>query len=94
MTKAGLLLAISSLPSRFGIGDLGKSAYEFVDILKQAGTRIWQVLPLTPLGFGNSPYQSSSSFAGDEIYISLEKLADYGLLEEASLKKLMQTLKK
>ncbi|AEB27453.1 4-alpha-glucanotransferase (amylomaltase) [Francisella cf. novicida Fx1] len=94
MTKAGLLLAISSLPSRFGIGDLGKSAYEFVDILKQAGTRIWQVLPLTPLGFGNSPYQSSSSFAGDEIYISLEKLADYGLLEEASLKKLNANSKK
>ncbi|AJI73100.1 hypothetical protein FTDG_00097 [Francisella tularensis subsp. novicida GA99-3548] len=94
MTKAGLLLAISSLPSRFGIGDLGKSAYEFVDILKQAGTRIWQVLPLTPLGFGNSPYQSSSSFAGDEIYISLEKLADYGLLEGSSLKKLNANSKK
>ncbi|AEB28335.1 4-alpha-glucanotransferase [Francisella hispaniensis] len=88
MRKAGLLLAISSLPSQFGIGDLGKSAYEFVDIIKQANTKIWQVLPLTPLGFGNSPYQSSSSFAGDEIYISLEKLADYGLLEESSLKKL------
>ncbi|XSZ47409.1 4-alpha-glucanotransferase [Francisella noatunensis] len=56
--------------------------------LKQANTKIWQVLPLTPLGFGNSPYQSSSSFAGDEIYISLEKLADYGLLEESSLKNL------
>lgn len=88
MRKSGLLLAISSLPSQFGIGDLGKSAYEFVDILKQANTKIWQVLPLTPLGFGNSPYQSSSSFAGDEIYISLEKLADYGLLEESSLKNL------
>ncbi|AJI47821.1 4-alpha-glucanotransferase [Francisella philomiragia] len=88
MKKSGLLLAISSLPSQFGIGDLGKSAYEFVDILKQANTKIWQVLPLTPLGFGNSPYQSSSSFAGDEIYISLEKLADYGLLEESSLKSL------
>lgn len=88
MKKSGLLLAISSLPSQFGIGDLGKSAYEFVDILKQANTKIWQVLPLTPLGFGNSPYQSSSSFAGDEIYISLEKLADYGLLEQSSLKSL------
>ncbi|MEY8765135.1 MULTISPECIES: 4-alpha-glucanotransferase [Francisella] len=88
MKKSGLLLAISSLPSQFGIGDLGKSAYEFVDIIKQANTKIWQVLPLTPLGFGNSPYQSSSSFAGDEIYISLEKLADYGLLEESSLKSL------
>ncbi|ORU23740.1 4-alpha-glucanotransferase, partial [Francisella tularensis subsp. holarctica] len=94
MRKAGLLLAISSLPSWFGIGDLGKSAYEFVDILKQASIRIWQVLPLTTLGFGNSPYQSSSSFAGDEIYISLEKLADYGLLEESSLKKLNANSKK
>ncbi|AJI53172.1 4-alpha-glucanotransferase [Francisella philomiragia] len=88
MKKSGLLLAIASLPSQFGIGDLGKSAYEFVDVLKQANTKIWQVLPLTPLGFGNSPYQSSSSFAGDEIYISLERLADYGLLEESSLKSL------
>ncbi|QWU99775.1 4-alpha-glucanotransferase [Francisella salimarina] len=88
MKKSGLLLAISSLPSQFGIGDLGKSAYEFVDIIKQANIKIWQVLPLTPLGYGNSPYQSSSSFAGDEIYISLEKLADYGLLEESSLKSL------
>ncbi|MEY8767760.1 4-alpha-glucanotransferase [Francisella philomiragia] len=88
MKKSGLLLAISSLPSQFGIGDLGKSAYEFVDIIKQANIKIWQVLPLTPLGYGNSPYQSSSSFAGDEIYISLEKLADYGLLEELSLKSL------
>ncbi|MBK2026144.1 4-alpha-glucanotransferase [Francisella philomiragia] len=88
MKKSGLLLAISSLPSQFGIGDLGKSAYEFIDIIKQANTKIWQVLPLTPLGFGNSPYQSSSSFAGDEIYISLEKLVDYGLLEKSSLKSL------
>lgn len=68
MKKAGLLLDISSLPSQFGIGDLGESTYEFVDIFKQTDTKIWQVLLLTPLGFGNSPHQSSSSFAGDEIY--------------------------
>ncbi|MEY8715575.1 4-alpha-glucanotransferase [Francisella philomiragia] len=88
MKKSGLLLAISSLPSQHGIGDLGKNAYEFINILKQKNINIWQVLPLTPLGYGNSPYQASSSFAGDEIYISLEKLVDYGLLEKSSLKSL------
>ncbi|MBK2267874.1 4-alpha-glucanotransferase [Francisella philomiragia] len=88
MKKSGLLLAISSLPSQFGIGDLGENAYEFINILKQKNINIWQVLPLTPLGYGNSPYQASSSFAGDEIYISLEKLVDYGLLEKSSLKNL------
>ncbi|AXH30718.1 MULTISPECIES: 4-alpha-glucanotransferase [Francisella] len=86
MKKTGLLLAISSLPSQFGIGDLGKTAYEFVDILKQANIKIWQVLPLTPLGYGNSPYQSSSSFAGDEIYIAIDKLVEIELLDTVSLK--------
>ncbi|ALB01468.1 4-alpha-glucanotransferase [Francisella persica ATCC VR-331] len=85
MKKAGLLLAIASLPSQFGIGDLGESAYEFVDIIKQIGTKIWQVLPLTPLGFGNSPYQSSSSFAGDEIYIAVDKLVEISLLDSKDL---------
>ena len=88
MKKAGILLAVSSLPSQHGIGDLGKSAYEFVDVLKQKNINIWQVLPLTPLGYGNSPYQARSSFAGDEIYISLEKLAGYGLLEKSTLENL------
>jgi len=82
MKKIGVLLAISSLPSDFGIGDLGANAYEFIDILKQSKVSVWQVLPLTPLGFGNSPYQSSSSFAGDEIYIAIDKLVEKGLLND------------
>ena len=86
MEKTGVLLAISSLPSHFGIGDLGKNAYKFVDILKQANIKIWQVLPLTPLGYGNSPYQSSSSFAGDEIYIAIDSLVEIGLLGESDIK--------
>ncbi|MFC4892008.1 4-alpha-glucanotransferase [Pseudofrancisella aestuarii] len=87
MRKAGVLLAISSLPSDFGIGDLGKRAYEFVDILKEMKVKIWQVLPLTPLGFGNSPYQSSSSFAGDEIYIGIDQLIKEGLLNSSDIEK-------
>ena len=85
MKKAGVLLAISSLPSNFGIGDLGAKAYEFVDILKSSKISVWQVLPLTPLGFGNSPYQSSSSFAGDEIYIAIDKLVEQGLLNNKDI---------
>lgn len=80
MRKAGALLAVASLPSNYGIGDFGQSAYDFVDILVQMNMKVWQVLPLNPLGFGNSPYQPYSSFAGDEIYISLDKLVDLGLL--------------
>lgn len=94
MRKAGVLLAISSLPSDFGIGDLGNKAYEFVDILKDMKIKIWQVLPLTPLGFGNSPYQSSSSFAGDEIYIGIDKLIEDGLLSSSDAEKFNVSLDK
>lgn len=85
MKTKGILLAVSSLPSQYGIGDLGSNAYKFVDILAKNKTQIWQVLPLTSLGYGNSPYQSSSSFAGDKIYICLNKLVEYGLLTTESL---------
>jgi 4-alpha-glucanotransferase len=78
--KAGALLAVSSLPSLYGIGDLGDSAYQFVDILKSMHIKLWQVLPLNPLGYGNSPYQAYSSFAGDELYISIDRLIEWGLL--------------
>ena len=71
---AGLLLAISSLPGTMGIGDLGKNAYELVHKLHRSGIKTWQILPLNPVGYGNSPYQTYSSFAGDEIYISIEDL--------------------
>ena len=78
--KAGALLAISSLPSNYGVGDFGHSAYQFIDILVSMKMKIWQVLPLNPLGFGNSPYQSYSSFAGDPLYISIDRLVADGLL--------------
>jgi 4-alpha-glucanotransferase len=86
MKKAGCLMPVSSLPSLYGIGDFGSTAYEFIDILSAMGMKIWQVLPLNPLGFGNSPYQAYSSFAGDEIYINIDKLVDICLLEANDIK--------
>lgn len=83
MRQSGILLPLSSLASDYGIGELGKEAVEFVDIMKEAGVSIWQLLPLNPLGYGNSPYQPYSSYAGDEIYISLSLLVEEGLLKEA-----------
>lgn len=82
MREAGLLMPVSALPSGYGVGDFGKSSFEFIDYLKGCGLRIWQILPLNPLGYGNSPYQPYSSFAGDEIYIDVEKLYAMGLLGE------------
>ncbi|MCC2645921.1 MAG: malQ [Burkholderiales bacterium] len=79
-------MPVSSLPSLYGIGDFGNTAYEFIDILSAMGMKIWQVLPLNPLGFGNSPYQAYSSFAGDEIYINIDKLVDNCLLEANDIK--------
>ena len=78
-------MPISSLPSNYGIGDFGKEAYAFVDKIKDAKVKIWQILPLNPLGYGNSPYQPLSSQAGDEIFISLDGLKDDGLLNEDEL---------
>lgn len=80
---AGILLPISSLNSGEGVGDFGKAAYNFIDIISDIGFKIWQILPLNPLGYGNSPYQPYSSYAGDEIYISLEKLFEEKLLRES-----------
>ena len=74
-------MPVSSLPSRTGVGELGKETYEFLDILKKAGVKIWQVLPMNPLGYGNSPYQPYSSCAGDELYLSLDLLFEEGLLK-------------
>jgi 4-alpha-glucanotransferase len=76
--SSGVLLHISSLPSYGGIGDLGPAAYEFVDFLAAAKQHIWQVLPLGPTGYGNSPYAASSAFAGNPFFISLEFLSDWG----------------
>jgi len=83
--KSGILLHISSLPSAFGIGDLGQEAYNFVDTLSKNGMKIWQILPLGPNGPGNSPYQAYSAYAGDPILISPEMLVDWGLLSKEDL---------
>lgn len=82
MRECGVLLPVSSLPSRYGIGAFSKEAYEFVDMLKEAGQGVWQILPLGPTGFGDSPYQSFSSFAGNPYFIDLEALIKEGLLTE------------
>ena len=75
---SGILLHPTSLPSRGGIGDLGPAAYEFLDFLAAGKQRLWQVLPLGPLGYGNSPYSATSAFAGNPLLISLERLAERG----------------
>src|SRR5271156_1557940 len=78
---SGLLLHVTSLPSSYGIGDLGSSAFSWIDRLHDAGQRWWQALPLGPTGYGNSPYQSMSSFAGNELLISPGSLISDGLLQ-------------
>lgn len=80
MRESGILLPIASLPSRYGIGCFSKEAFGFVDSLKAAGQSCWQILPLGPTGYGDSPYQSFSAFAGNPYFIDLEKLAGEGLL--------------
>src|SRR5712671_5009260 len=80
---AGILLHPTSLPSRGGIGDFGPAAYSFVDSLAAARQGVWQVLPLGPLGYGNSPYSSISAFAGNPLLISLERLADRGWIDRS-----------
>ena len=82
MRKAGVLMPVSALPSRTGAGELGKVAFLFINLLKNNHVKIWQILPLNPVGYGNSPYQPYSSCAGDEQYISLELLAEEGHLKE------------
>ena len=84
--QAGILLHPTSLPSKYGIGDLGEEAYRFVDYLEAAGQSVWQILPLGPVGFGYSPYQSVSAFASEPLMISLEGLVDSGWLDSAELK--------
>jgi 4-alpha-glucanotransferase len=82
---SGILLHFSSLPGRFGIGDFGPAAYEFADFLSAAGQKLWQVLPLNPTGYGDSPYQCFSAFAGNPLMISLEGLRDQGVLHNSDL---------
>lgn len=82
---AGVLLPVSSLPSPYGIGTFGQAAYNFVDFLVQAGQRWWQVLPLGPTSYGDSPYQSFSAFAGNPYFIDLDILKEQGLLTNEEL---------
>jgi 4-alpha-glucanotransferase len=83
--SSGILLHVTSLPGRFGIGDLGSCACEFADFLSAGGQKLWQVLPLNPTGYGDSPYQCFSAFAGNPMMISLERLRDQGLLQNSEL---------
>lgn len=80
--QAGLLLPISALPGKYGIGDFGKEILEIIDICKSSKLSVIQVLPLNPVGYGNSPYQSYSSYAIDEVYVDLEDLSARGLIEK------------
>ena len=83
---AGILCPVSSLPSPYGIGTFGKAAYQFIDLLKEAGQRYWQVLPIGPTGYGDSPYQPYSAFAGNPYFIDPELLMEEGLLTEEEVK--------
>ena len=85
MREAGVLMPVSALPSRVGAGELGESAFHFIELLKKNHVRIWQILPLNSVGYGNSPYQPYSSCAGDDIYISLDTLAEEGLLKKSPM---------
>jgi len=82
---SGILLHPTSLPGRFGIGDLGPGAYQFTDFLVESGQSLWQVLPLGPTGYGDSPYACYSAFAGNTLLISPEKLFEEGLLTQSEL---------
>jgi 4-alpha-glucanotransferase len=83
--RGGILLHPTSLPSAGGVGDFGTEAYRFIDFLKQSGNKLWQVLPLNPTGYGDSPFQCFSASAGNPLLISLEKLSEQGVLSKADL---------
>ena len=82
---SGVLVHPTSFPSPYGIGDLGQGAYDFIDFLKASGQSLWQVLPLGPTGFGDSPYQSFSAFAGQSLLISPDDLVDLELITKDDL---------
>ena len=86
MRESGILMPVSSLPGPYGIGCFGAEALKFVDFLAAAGQHIWQLLPLSPTGYGDSPYQSCSAFAGNPYFVDLEALEKEGLLTAADLK--------
>ncbi len=82
MRESGILMHITSLPGPYGVGTMGKEAYKFVDFLKKSGQSLWQILPLNPTGYGDSPYQSCSTYAGNHYLIDLDMLAEEGLLHK------------
>ena len=84
--SSGILMHMSSLPSNYGIGSMGKCAYDFIDFLKSAGQKYWQLLPLGPTSYGDSPYSSFSSFAGNPYFIDLDILIEDGLLKKEELR--------
>ena len=86
MRTSGILLPVASLPSKYGIGAFSKEAYKFVDTLEKAGQSYWQILPLGPTGYGDSPYQSFSTFAGNPYFIDLEKLIKKGWITKDECK--------
>ena len=88
MRQSGVLLHITSLPSRGGIGTLGRAAYDFIDFVKASGMRIWQMLPIGPTGYAESPYQSSSTYAGNPLMIDFDLLEAEGILPQGSYKPL------
>ena len=85
MRASGILMPVFSLPGPYGIGTLGREAYRFVDFLSQARQTFWQILPIGPTGYGDSPYQSFSAFAGNPYFIDFGLLAQQGYLEESQL---------
>lgn len=88
MRQSGILMHITSLPGPYGVGTMGKNAYQFVDFLQSAGQSCWQILPLNPTGYGDSPYQSFSSWAGNPYLIDLDILAKEGLLKQDELERI------
>ena len=87
---SGILVHPTSFPSPYGIGDMGQGAYDFIDFLEASGQHLWQVIPLGPTGFGDSPYQGFSAFAGQPLIISPEKLMDLNLLTEEDFEDMPQ----
>ena len=83
--SAGILLSVTSLPSPYGIGTIGKEAREFADFLKKAGQKVWQILPVGPTSYGDSPYQSFSTYAGNPYLIDLDTLCEEGLITKEQL---------
>ena len=92
--KAGVMMSVSSLPSKYGIGSFGKAAHDFIDFLDATGQKCWQVLPLNPTSYGDSPYQSPSSVAGNPYFIDLDILVKKGLLTPDDVEEQKESSKK